>query len=230
MAIRIRVDTLRTLCAPLPWLLLVLLAYQLPGLLLGLAATVRPALGAGTPGNMTLLLFAQFVVVAPLVWWIGTRAGPAREVFALRPPTRAALQLWPLLILLFLAAQFLLHRLFEIPAGAWLESIAGSGHWGLTAAVVLAAPLLEELLFRGWLLHAWSRPPLGRGGAVLISAAVFTALHAGQYHAVQLGELFVFALMLGAARLHGRSLYLPLALHAANNALAAAVVIHLGWL
>ena len=89
----------------------------------------------------------------------------------------------------------------------------------LWAALVLAAPLFEEVLFRGFLLAGLVRSPLGPAGAVALSAAAWAALHL-QYDAYGIATIVVFGVLLGAARVHSGTLLVPLLLHALANAFA----------
>jgi len=85
------------------------------------------------------------------------------------------------------------------------------------AALVLAivvGPWLEEFLFRGFLQGALAGP-LGEGRALLASSFLFALLHGR----AALPMLFVLSLFLGWLQLRTRSLWVPWALHALNNAL-----------
>jgi len=91
--------------------------------------------------------------------------------------------------------------------------------WLLVFALVVAAPLAEEILFRGFLFAGVSASRLGRLGAVFVSAAVWSAIHTqyGYYgHAI----LLALGLLLGWARFKTGSLYAPLVMHALNNTVA----------
>ncbi|PIK96407.1 hypothetical protein SYN60AY4M2_04625 [Synechococcus sp. 60AY4M2] len=95
---------------------------------------------------------------------------------------------------------------------AWPQVYQGL-RW-LSIAVV--APITEEWLFRGILLHRWSlKWGLDRG--LLASSVVFGLLHPNP-----LG-LTVFGLVMGLLYLKARSLSLPILAHALNNILALAL-------
>jgi uncharacterized protein len=95
--------------------------------------------------------------------------------------------------------------------------------WLLWVAVVVAAPLSEELLFRGFLLKGFAASFMGPTAAVLTTSAAWTALHT-QYDAYDLTTIFILGLLFGAARLITGSLLVPLTLHAVANLLATADV------
>jgi membrane protease YdiL (CAAX protease family) len=95
--------------------------------------------------------------------------------------------------------------------------------WVLWIALVIAAPLFEETLFRGFLLKGFTLSFMGPIGAVVVTSGVWAALHV-QYDAFDMATVFCSGLLFGTARLVTGSLLVPLALHAATNLLATAVV------
>nr|WP_277611316.1 CPBP family intramembrane glutamic endopeptidase [Microbulbifer celer] len=111
-----------------------------------------------------------------------------------------------------------------------METLAGSKHLLLALIIVFAAPLLEELVFRGYLFRAWRHSRLGFSGTLLLTSILFALLHAGQYHWIQLSFIFVLALILGVAREKSGSVLLPMLLHLLNNLTSAVVVIYFGIL
>ncbi|HEX2252340.1 MAG TPA: CPBP family intramembrane glutamic endopeptidase, partial [Thermoanaerobaculia bacterium] len=76
----------------------------------------------------------------------------------------------------------------------FVEQLATTAGWlpGLIFAVVVLAPLFEELAFRGFLVPGLAAGRPGAVGAVLVSAGLFAATHGGQYDLFDLS--FVFAL------------------------------------
>jgi membrane protease YdiL (CAAX protease family) len=90
------------------------------------------------------------------------------------------------------------------------------------AVVGLGAPLSEELLFRGFLLSALTRP-LGFWGAALLANAPWTALHWG-YSSVGLTQVFVIGLFFSWLLWRTGSLRVPILCHAAFNGLVLLVL------
>ena len=93
--------------------------------------------------------------------------------------------------------------------------------WLLVIAFCVAAPVTEELFARGFLYRGWSESFLGPVGAILLSSAVWTALHL-QYDWYFFGEVFSIGLLLGYLRYRFHSTWLTIVLHGLNN-LAAVV-------
>ena len=88
-------------------------------------------------------------------------------------------------------------------------------------SVVLAAPLTEELLFRGALFSAIASSRLGRVGAVLITAALWALAHATSAPWLFVGMLFVMGICLGVLLLRFGSLWVTIACHASWNAMSS---------
>jgi membrane protease YdiL (CAAX protease family) len=94
----------------------------------------------------------------------------------------------------------------------------------MTATVAIAAPLAEELFFRGFAQPALART-LGWTGAALVSGALFALLHLDPVGFLGLWEIGV---LLAVLRHASGSLWPAVVGHAVNNAVAAAAFI-LGW-
>jgi membrane protease YdiL (CAAX protease family) len=93
--------------------------------------------------------------------------------------------------------------------------------WLLVIAFCVAAPISEEFFARGFLYRGWSETFLGAPGAIVLSSAVWTALHL-QYDWFFFGEVFSIGLLLGYLRYRFQSTWLTVIVHGLNN-LAAAV-------
>ena len=79
--------------------------------------------------------------------------------------------------------------------------------------VVVAAPVVEEFLFRGIILHRWAEK-WGPRRALWSSALLFGVLHANFI------GLTMFGLVMGLLYLRTRTLIVPIVCHALNNAIA----------
>lgn len=92
-------------------------------------------------------------------------------------------------------------------------------HLLLVLAMVVAAPAFEEVLFRGFAFAGLSKSGLGARGAIVVTALVWALIHL-QYDWIDKGMIFLIGLLLGWARLRSGSLWIPMLMHAALNALA----------
>lgn len=84
------------------------------------------------------------------------------------------------------------------------------------AAIGIVGPIAEELAFRGMLLQALRKTRLQTWLAVAIVAAVWSTIHL-QYEPLILAMIFIDGLVLGAARVQTRSLWVPIAMHIVGN-------------
>lgn len=91
----------------------------------------------------------------------------------------------------------------------------------LWVAVVIAAPVAEETLFRGFLLAGWVPSRLGAWGSIILSSALWAAIHL-QYDLYGIITIFGIGLLLGWARVKTGSVYLCIVLHGLMNLVATA--------
>jgi membrane protease YdiL (CAAX protease family) len=91
----------------------------------------------------------------------------------------------------------------------------------LVLVVVVLAPIIEELFFRGLLLRSLERR-VGRWGALIISSLVFGAVH---LQALQFLALTVIGLVLGWLTQHFGRLGPAIWAHVAFNGVATALLL-----
>jgi uncharacterized protein len=84
----------------------------------------------------------------------------------------------------------------------------------VSLVAIVAAPLTEELVFRGC-VHGALRARFGRAAAIFASAVVFAVIHG---HAASLPGLFLLAVCLSLLYEASGSLWVPVIAHAAFNA------------
>ena len=84
------------------------------------------------------------------------------------------------------------------------------------AAIGLVGPFSEELVMRGVLLDRLRRTRLRAAGAVVLVAAGWSLMHY-RYEWSTLALVFADGLVLGAARVQTRSLWVPVAMHVMGN-------------
>jgi membrane protease YdiL (CAAX protease family) len=97
----------------------------------------------------------------------------------------------------------------------------------LVLAIVIAAPLVEEIVFRGFLLPGLAHSVLGASGALLFTSLSWALLHA-QYQPFYLIQIVLLGLVFGWLRLKSGSTLLTILLHGLLNLAAlvqAAVVV-----
>ena len=85
--------------------------------------------------------------------------------------------------------------------------------------VVIAAPLAEEFLFRGFLFAGLLSSRLGPSGAIVLTALAWGCLH-GQYDLYGMATVAVTGILLGLVRWRTGSLWLCVVLHGLMNIVA----------
>jgi membrane protease YdiL (CAAX protease family) len=154
-----------------------------------------------------------------LLFGISRSRQPAGRILALKPFKAAVVA--PVLLamsgLMILVSELdnLLRRIAG-PPEAFDEAIFSLARGGVAAAVALLiiAPLAEELLFRGLLLSGFARN-YGSRPAILYSALFFAAIHLNPY---QFAGVFAAGLLLGWLRIATGSVWPGVIGHFANNA------------
>jgi CAAX protease family protein len=86
----------------------------------------------------------------------------------------------------------------------------------LWLAVVVATPLGEETLFRGFLFRGWLRKPRDAWPVILLTALLWALIHV-QYDWFVIAQVFVFGVMLGWLRWVTGSTVLTMLLHGLIN-------------
>lgn len=86
-------------------------------------------------------------------------------------------------------------------------------------AIVIAAPIMEEMLFRGFLFKGLFHSRLGAAGAIVIPSVIWAVIHL-QYGIYEIVLIFIFGLLLGALRLRCGSILPTMFVHAVSNLLS----------
>ena len=196
-----------------------IVVFLFPGLLksdsFGLAFTVTTLVSAPL-GVLLLLRFASLRRGLPVADYLGLHLPTARQALVSLA-----------LLAVFNLSYDQLTRLLKRPlvpdfmVGAYRTA---HGLPGLYLAVIVAAPVFEELLFRGFLLPGLCRlpglrPTPGAVVAALLSSLAFALPHL-QYDLVDMSAVFVLGLLFAGVRLKTGSTLLTICLHAITNLIA----------
>lgn len=92
-------------------------------------------------------------------------------------------------------------------------------------AVIVAAPLMEELLFRGFLLPGYAVSKLGPIGAVALTSLAWAVMHV-QYEVFYIAQIVILGCLFGWLRLRSGSTLLTLMMHAVVNTVAIAETVY----
>ncbi len=171
-------------------------------------------------------LAAYLVVVAFMYFLVRMRAPGFLHAVRWNWPHRAALVFWIGGMALALVVQ-VTSSLLPIPKSLPIEHYFRdpTGAWLMAAFGITVAPVVEELFFRGFLYPVLARR-LGLFFGVVLTAAGFAVLHAGQLaHAwAPLLLLFIVGIILTLVRARTGSVAASVVLHAGYNAMIFALL------
>ncbi|MGB9097481.1 lysostaphin resistance A-like protein [Erwinia sp.] len=161
---------------------------------------------------MPVLCALEFCVLVPLYRWYAKHYNNI-------PLGKITLR--QLLIFSGLLLCLILSQSFYLQQESWTGGQFGEGKSKIllfSLAVVLLAPVFEEILFRGFVLQGlllWA--PRQRLACALLTSIGFAAMHTQYTHPQTLIALIALSLLLCYARLISGGLKLPIALHMLNN-------------
>ena len=182
----------------------------------------------GTVVSMSIMIGCVLLIaISALV--IRMRGGNLKQYLALTPFSLAVgMGMIGLLLLFMIGSQALTYMLDKSPL-AFVDPLyqSVSSVWLLIFAMVIVAPIYEELIFRGLLWSAiaeqFTSPPdtehRGAMVASLVTSLIFAVIHL-QYGLYEISTIVVLALLFCYARIKSGSLILPMLLHIINNGAA----------
>ena len=184
----------------------------------------------GADGRLVALatLISAPVVLGLVGLLIYLRGWRADAYLALGLPSGQAALLAALGLGLALAASdtLTIHLGRPIVPPVMVETVLSAPLWLIAFAVVVAAPVVEEILFRGFLYRGLAESPrLGPGMAIGITALGWAALHV-QYDLYGIATVYLMGLYLGLVRHLSGSTLLTILLHVLANAVATAEVVY----
>lgn len=187
----------------------------------------------GLFNGLVILMTAVVTMLLTLAAIRGIARGSVRVYLALAPPRRVpvwmalvgalALVVVLDLITLLLQRPLVPSVLTELYRGSFLSLAV------LVVAVVLAAPAMEEVLFRG-LLYTALEPLAGTATAVGITAVLFGVIHVSTYGAdwYSVVQTLVMGLFLTVVRAQSGSLWPAVAAHVMINLYSTTQILVLG--
>ena len=203
------------------------------GTLVAFVALVAAAVGLSTIGGErgfgsfpVWALAAFYLVLVGMVWYFSVRKYRAGwHTLGFRVPENLWSFALAALVLLASLALFAAYKLAtdHLPV-SWLRptdvppEVFGHGLERVIngLAIVVAAPVAEELFFRGFMLGGLAAA-VGDLRAIVVSSALFAAMHASVGTFI---PLFMAGMLLAWLYVRTRSIWPPIAAHSAQNALA----------
>ena len=202
-----------------------------------LAASGSDSVAEAGPGWLAGISVAQWLPMLAALWMLGRRSGVGklsadyglsfRPIDGIGLPIGVAAQLL-LVPLLYVPLRsmwpdaFTTEEVEERARNLW-DNASGAGTVILVVIVVIGAPLVEELIYRGLLQGALGRRVSKWGGwlAVVLVAALFALVH---FAPVEYPGLFLVGLVFGACALRTGRLGMSVVTHAAFNATGLVLV------
>jgi hypothetical protein len=226
---------------PPPWGVLATIAWGAAGVCAWFAVQFVVIVGfiavrnAVEPGSANLekmandgfLLALVTILAAPA--WVGVsvlaahlRKWRARDYLALVPPRRGEIAFGIACMAALLVGSDLLTSLLGrdvVPSfmrEAYLSARTSESLVLFFIAVVIVAPISEEIAFRGFLFRGLSASWFGVSGTLIATSAAWTAMHV-QYDTYTLAQIFLIGLLLGWIRWASGSTLLTILLHMLAN-------------
>ncbi|MGC3961487.1 MAG: CPBP family intramembrane metalloprotease [Verrucomicrobiota bacterium] len=165
-------------------------------------------------GPVTIFLCGLFA-------WL--RKGPALPSYlGLCWPKGRAVIWWSLGLLLLGVGSDALTMILNRPA---VPEVMAEVYWNtgfrplIWIALILAGPMTEEFVFRGFLFRGWYESRLGSWGTIILTALLWASIHL-QYDLYGIGMIFVAGIFLGLVRLKTGSVLFCTFLHSIINLIA----------
>jgi len=177
------------------------------------------------PLQFILITLIQIAVIAAAARWAGWPAG--RYLGLDRPRGRDVLHGFAALVVVIAALEILTHVVGRASVTPFqTESYRTARAAGLVpllwVAFVIAAPIGEEAVFRGFMFRGWAASWLGPVGTVAATSLIFAAAHI-QYDRFGMFQTFCMGALFGWLRWRSGTTTLPILLHMVVNFVAT------GW-
>src|SRR5579863_242912 len=168
------------------------------------------------------ILISNPITIAIIVAAVLLAHARPADYLALRLPSARGAALGLILLVALIAAGDLLLYLAGYPLVTPFQmqsyTTARTEGWlpALLLAAIIAAPIGEEIMFRGFLFRGWARPDRNPWPAIVVISVLWALLHV-QYDWTGLLQIFIIGLFLGWMRARSGSILLTILLHALFN-------------
>ena len=181
------------------------------------------------PTLVSSLLLSNIVLISALVYCAVLAHLRGIQLKMLFETRKIEWYTYPIWVVFGVIAMFILRIiygiitvLFKIPVKVQMVHTLMSSvdDWRVFILIIIdgafIAVLIEELFFRG-IIHRILKTKLPAGAAVILSSAIFAAVHFDLWNFI---PLFLTGVVLAIAYDMSKSIYVPILLHAANNLFA----------
>lgn len=194
------------------WLALILLVATQDNA--ALSSGELQAMPKGWDGAASILGCASAVVVLRIATGMARRE--FSEYLALNWPTRDQVMAASMIMTILLLGEIFFGS-FTGSSTDFQVSFRGPGELlTLFVALCIAAPIMEEFTFRGFMFRGWSESFLGPTATIVLTAAIWGAFHT-QYDWWARFWIFVSGIALGHFRWRSNSTWLTVIVHSGMN-------------
>ena len=175
-----------------------------------------------------VLVFSEVLVIIPLIYWVRQKSLPMAQTLRWQPITpvilRDALAIGLGLAVVMDEVDRLVATVFPMPdellrSLEFLQSDSPTEILLFVLGAVILAPVIEELVFRGFFQRQLEQGYQDITKAIMISAALYMLLHFNPWWSLQ---IYMLGLVLGFLAWRCGSIWPAVAVHAINNGLAVA--------
>lgn len=182
---------------------------------------VQTALYEAKDGGVifSTVIISNLISVAAMLLIVLIKGQPFKDYLAFHEVRLRTLFKWMGILVAFLILSDVAAELLRVDLGGdSMVKLFQATHpaWLFWIAAVLAAPLFEEVMFRGLLFRGFQSSFLGTGGTVVLTSLLWASMHL-QYNLYGMGFIAMTGILFGTARARTGSLLVPMALHAALN-------------
>lgn len=201
------------------------------------AAVVAMGVDPFAPVPFSAIFGAQALASFMMVWWLSRTRGSGSLAADVGLIVRAS-EWWGVfagmglqLLIALITAPFIVWLWPDGPPSQGVGDIAASAEalgeqLAILLSVAVAAPIIEEIIFRGMLLSILRRS-MSAWPAALVSAGVFAGVHLFDRDAIAVVPgLFILGVVLARVTLKRGDLSLAIAIHSGINLLAAVSLLY----
>jgi membrane protease YdiL (CAAX protease family) len=231
---------LKTLFITFFWLIALIIFPQLSlGIFLGTIIDIQPNLSS-SPNDSTrlslilLISLLSPIITIPILYKVTNKEclQDCLNFWAIYNVNSKGFIKYSIIALLFWIGTFVLSSYLNLPIEPFVLNVKNSMDNALAIllaviTICLIMPIMEELIFRGWLFSEIAQTKLGNIGALFLTSFIFTMIH-GQYnYGSTIIMLFFLGLLLGYIRHKSNNLSYAVFVHILFNSLTMAALFFL---
>jgi len=185
---------------------------------------------ATIPVLLTLSLISPLITLPLLMKATDAKDWSARFNFwSIKAVNRQKSIKWLVVGLVFWGLSSLIGEFLNIPVEQFMLDVKSANNSFTLLALILTAvcfviPVMEELVFRGWMFSKISLTKLGNLGALIITSVIFTLVHSQYENGITLAMIFALGMLLGFVRFKSNNVSYSVLIHMLFNSLAMAAL------